>query len=190
VRHSDIHLVNATDVAPLPFHSFLQRLAGGVVVVTAGREDAIAGATVASLTSLSLDPPRLLINLNRQSSPFPLMARDGRFGVNILGSDQQAIANRFSDPLLSGLQRFEGIPWSPGPSGVPLLRHAQVAVECEVDEIIERYAHGIIVGRPLAIELSPRRSSLVYWNGQYVEIDRDADLDLLAEVGIPLAHVR
>jgi flavin reductase (DIM6/NTAB) family NADH-FMN oxidoreductase RutF len=189
MRHPELHLVSATD-ATRHFHLFLQRLAGGVGVVTAGREDAIAGATVASLTSLGVDPPRLLISLSRQSSPFPLIARDGRFGVNILGSDQQAIADRFSNPELLGRERFEGIPWSPGPSGVPLLRHAQVAVECEVDEIIERYAHGIIVGRPLAIELSPRRSSLVYWNGQYVEIDRDADLDLLAEVGIPLAHVR
>jgi flavin reductase (DIM6/NTAB) family NADH-FMN oxidoreductase RutF len=190
MRNPDIHLVNATDAAALHFHLCLRRLAGGVCVVTVGREDAITGVTVASLTSLSVDPPRLLINLSRQSSPFPLIARDGRFGINILGSDQLAIADRFSNPQLSGRQRFEGIPWSPGPSGVPLLKHAQVAVECEVDEIIERYAHGIIVGRPLAIELSPRRSSLVYWNGQYVEIDRDADLDLLAEVSIPLAHVR
>jgi flavin reductase (DIM6/NTAB) family NADH-FMN oxidoreductase RutF len=190
MRHPDIHLVSATDAVPPPFLSFLQRLAGGVGVVTAGREDAIAGATVASLASLGVDPPRLLISLSRQSSPFPLIARDGRFGVNILGSDQQAIAGQFSNPRLSGSERFEGISWSPSPSGLPLLNHAQVAVECEVDEIIERYAHGIIVGRPVAIALSPQRSSLVYWNGQYVEIDRDADLDLLATVGIPLAHVR
>ena len=186
---SDIHLVNETHAA-LHFRSFLQRLAGGVGVVTAGRDDTIAGVTVASFSSLSVNPPRLLISLSRQSSPFPLIARERCFGINILGSDQQPIADRFSNTQLSDRQRFEGILWSPAPSGVPLLKHAQVAVECEVDEIIERYTHAIIVGRPLAIELSPRRSSLVCWNGQYVEIDRDADLDLLAEVSIPLAHVR
>jgi len=189
MARSDIHLVSETHAA-LNFRSVLQRLAGGVGVVTAGRDDTIDGVTVASFTSLSVNPPRLLINLHRQSSLFPLIARDRCFGINILGSDQQAIADRFSSPELSGRQRFEGVVWSPGPTGVPLLKHAQVAVACEVDEIIERYTHAIIVGRPLAIELSPRRSSLVYWNGQYVEIDRDADLDLLAEVSIPLAHVR
>jgi hypothetical protein len=59
-----------------------------------------------------------------------------------------------------------------------------------VEEIIERHSHGIIVGSLLSFELSPRLSGLVYWNGQYIEIDRDRDLDLLAEVSLPLAHVR
>jgi flavin reductase (DIM6/NTAB) family NADH-FMN oxidoreductase RutF len=186
----DTYLVNATDAAALPFHSVLQHLASGVSVVTAGQEDTITGTTVTSLTSLSVNPPRLLITLARQSSPFLTIVRDGYFGINILGSDQQAIADRFSNPRLSGRRRFDGIPWSPGPSGVPLLRQAQAAVECAVDDIIERYEHAIIVGRPLAIAVSPRQSSLVYWNGQYVDINRDADLDLLAAVGIPLAHVR
>jgi len=56
--------------------------------------------------------------------------------------------------------------------------------------IIERHSHGIIVGRLLSMELSHRLSGLVYWNGQYVEIDHDTDWNLLAEVGIPLAHAR
>ena len=59
-----------------------------------------------------------------------------------------------------------------------------------MDEIIERYAHAIIVGRPDSVELAPKLSSLLYWNDQYVEVDRNADLDLLAEVSVPLTHVR
>ena len=70
------------------------------------------------------------------------------------------------------------------------MKHTQAAIECEVDEIIERYERGIIVGRPAVIQLSPRLSSLVFWNGQYLEVDRNTDLDLLAEVSVPLAHVR
>lgn len=70
---------------------------------------------------------------------------------------------------------------------MPLLHHAQAAIECEVDEIIERYDR---VGRQDETDLSPRISSLLYWNEQYVEVVHNDDLDLLADVGIPLAHVR
>jgi hypothetical protein len=63
-------------------------------------------------------------------------------------------------------------------------------MECQVEEIIERYSHGIVVGSLRSFDLSHRLSGLVYWNGQFIEIDHDADLDLLAEVSIPMMHVR
>ncbi|CAL78023.1 putative monooxygenase/flavin reductase-like, FMN-binding [Bradyrhizobium sp. ORS 278] len=183
-----LHLLTAS--TPLHFSSALRRVAAGVSIVTAGHGDDITGVTTASLVSLSVEPPRLMINLGRQSSAFPLIARDGWFGINVLSSDQLALADRFSSPHLVGRQKFDGIEWSRHAAGVPLLQHAQAAIACEVDEIIERYDHAIIVGRPDTIELAPRLSSLLYWNEQYVEVDRNADLDLLAEVGVPPAHVR
>jgi flavin reductase (DIM6/NTAB) family NADH-FMN oxidoreductase RutF len=73
---------------------------------------------------------------------------------------------------------------------VPLLTTALATVECQAEEIMERHSHAIIVGRLLGMELSHGLSGLVYWNGQYVEINHDTDLDLLAEVSIPLAYVR
>lgn len=185
-----LHLVDDKQDLSQSFHAALRRLAGGVSIVTAGRDDDITGVTVASLTSLSIEPPRLLINLSRQSSAFQLISQHRWFGINILGSDQLALADRFSTPDLPGPRRFDGVPWSPGQSGVPLLDHAQASIACEVDEIIERYAHAIIVGRPDDITLAPRLSSLLYWNEQYVEVDRNADLDLLADVSVPPAHVR
>jgi flavin reductase (DIM6/NTAB) family NADH-FMN oxidoreductase RutF len=187
---SNIHLVDETDEIEHQFRSVMRRLAGGVGIVTAGRDDDIAGMTVTSLTSLSASPPRLLVSINRQASSFALIERYRLFGVNILGSDQQELANRFSNGKLEGKQRFEGTTWFPGSSGVPLLGQSLAAVECQVEEVIERYSHGIIVGRLLSVELSHRLSGLVYWNGQHVEIGHDTDWDLLAEVSIPLAHVR
>ena len=186
----DLHLVRERISDPQHVHSALRRVAAGVSIVTAGRGDDITGVTIASLISLSVDPPRLMINLGLQSSAFPLIAHDGWFGVNILGSDQLPLADRFGTPHLSRRQKFDGVGWSRGAAGVPLLQHAQAAIECEVDEIIERYAHAIIVGRPESVELAPRLSGLLYWNEQYVEVDRNADLDLLAEVSVPLNHVR
>jgi len=190
MANADIHLVDETDEIERQFRSLMRRLAGGVAVITAGRGDDITGMTVTSLTSLSATPPRLLVSINRQASSFPLIERHRLFGVNILGSDQQALADRFSNGRLKGSQRFEGTPWTAGASGVPLLTASLATVECRVEEIIERHSHAIIVGRLLEMELSHRLSGLVYWNGQYVEVNHDTDLDLLAEVSIPLAHVR
>jgi flavin reductase (DIM6/NTAB) family NADH-FMN oxidoreductase RutF len=79
---------------------------------------------------------------------------------------------------------------APGSSGIPLLGKSLAAAECEVEEIIERYSHGIIVGRLLNVKLSDQLSGLIYWNGKYVEVDHASDLDRLAEIGIPLARVR
>jgi flavin reductase (DIM6/NTAB) family NADH-FMN oxidoreductase RutF len=187
---ADIHLVDETDEIEHQFRSVMRRLASGVVVITAGGGDDITGMTVTSLTSLSASPPRLLVSINRQASSFPLIERQRVFGVNILGSDQQALADRFSNGRLKGRQRFEGAAWTAGTSGVPLLTESLATVECQVEEIMERHSHAIIVGRLLGMELSHRLSGLIYWNGQYVEINHDTDLDLLAEVSIPLAYVR
>ena len=187
---ADLHLVTESDEVERQFRSVMRRLAGGVSIITAGRGDDITGMTVTSLTSLSASPPRLLVSINRQASAFVSIDRHRLFGVNILGSDQHDIADRFSNGRVKGKQRFEGIEWAPGPSGVPLLSHSLATVECQVEEIIERHSHGIVVGSLLSFELSPRLSGLVYWNGEYIEIDHDTDLDLLAEVSIPLAHVR
>jgi flavin reductase (DIM6/NTAB) family NADH-FMN oxidoreductase RutF len=186
----DIHLVDQTHEIERQFRAVMRRLAGGVCIVTAGRDDDITGMTVTALTSLSADPPRLLVSINRQASSFALIERNRLFGVNILGSDQQELAERFSNGRLKGKQRFEGAAWFAGSSGVPLLAKSVAAVECQVEEIIERHSHAIIVGRLLSMDLPHRLSGLVYWNGQYIEIDRDTDLDRLAEVSIPLAHVR
>ena len=187
---SDIHLVDDASEIERQFRSVMRRLAGGVSIITAGKDDDISGMTVTSLSSLSADPARLLVSINKQASSFALIERYRLFGVNILGSDQQELATRFSNGRLKGSERFEGAEWFPGSSGVPLLRQSLATVECQVEEIIERHSHGIVVGRLLSFDLSHRLSGLVYWNGQYVEIDHDADLDRLAEVSIPLAHVR
>lgn len=190
MSRAELHVVSETDEVEQQFRSVMRRLAGGVSIITAGRGDDITGMTVTSLTSLSATPPRLLVSINRQASSFALIERHRLFGVNILGSYQHDIADRFSDSRLKGSQRFAGIEWTSGHSGLPLLGHSLATMECQVEEIIERHSHGIIVGSLLRFELSPRLSGLVYWNGQYIEIDRDTDLDLLAEVSIPLTHVR
>jgi len=66
---------------------------------------------------------------------------------------------------------------------------ALAAIDCEVEEIIERHSHAILIGRVLDLQRSTRTAALAYWQGQYVAIDRDEDAVKLAEVSLPPPRV-
>jgi flavin reductase (DIM6/NTAB) family NADH-FMN oxidoreductase RutF len=172
------------------FRGAMRHLAGGVSVITVGRGNDITGMTVTSVSSLSVDPPTLLVSINRESSSWPLLKRYGVFGVNILTSDQLEVAERFSGKDgLKGADRFAGARWITRVSGVPLLAGALAAVDCEVEDIVERHSHAIVIGRVLDMQLSPRTAALAYWQGQYIAIDQNEDAIRLAEVSLPVPRL-
>jgi len=174
------------DIAAADFRGAMRHLVGGVSVITVGRGQDISGMTVSSVSSLSIDPPSLIVSINLSSSSWPLLLRDRIFGVNILSADQRDIAERFTGRNgAKGRDRFEGAVWTTAQTGVPLLADALVAADCEVEEIIERHSHGIVIGRVRDLIISSRATALAYWHGDYVSIGRDEDVVKLAEVGVP-----
>lgn len=174
------------EASPDDFRGAMRHLVGGVSVITTGRGADVTGMTVTSVSSLSIDPPTLFVSVNRASSTWPVLKRHGFFGVNILTSDQLDIAERFSGrDGLKGRERFAGGGWVSGISGAPLLAGALAAIDCEVEEVIERHSHAIVIGRVRDLMLSKRESALGYWHGRYVAIDRDEDIARLAAVGVP-----
>jgi flavin reductase (DIM6/NTAB) family NADH-FMN oxidoreductase RutF len=177
------------DIAAADFRGAMRHLVGGVSVITVGQGQDISGMTVSSVSSLSTDPPSLIVSINRTSSSWPLLLRDRIFGVNILTADQLDIAERFTGKNgAKGRDRFEGAVWTTAKTGVPLLVDALVAADCEVEEIIERHSHGIVIGRVRDLIVSTRTAALAYWQGQYVSINRDEDVVKSAEVGVPTAR--
>ncbi|WP_407166932.1 flavin reductase family protein [Bradyrhizobium sp. ORS 111] len=177
--------VSATD-----FRGAMRHLTSGVTVITAGRGGEISGMTVTSVSSLSVDPPSLIVSINRAASSWPLIARHGVFGVNILTADQLDIAERFTGKGgLKGAERFAGAEWTTRASGVPLLIGALAAIDCQVEETIERHSHAIVIGRVLDVIASQRTAALAYWHGEYVAIDKEEDAARLAEVSLPSRHV-
>jgi flavin reductase (DIM6/NTAB) family NADH-FMN oxidoreductase RutF len=174
------------EVSSSDFRNAMRQLTGGVSVITAGRGRDVSGMTVTSVSSLSVDPPALIVSINRESSSWPLVKRYGFFGVNILTSDQIDIAERFTGKGgLKGADRFAGAHWTTRASGVPLLADALAAIDCEVEDIVERHSHAIVIGLVLDVMVSARTAALVYWQRQYVAIDRDEDALRLAEVSVP-----
>jgi flavin reductase (DIM6/NTAB) family NADH-FMN oxidoreductase RutF len=177
---------NDRDVSSADFRGAMRQLTGGVSVITVGRASDITGMTVTSVSSLSVDPPTLIVSINREASSWPLLRRYGCFGVNILTADQLDVAERFAGKDgLKGADRFTGTQWTTRVSGVPLMTAALAAIDCEVEEIVERHSHAIVIGRVLDLQLSPRTAALAYWQGQYVAIDQNEDAIRLAEVCLP-----
>jgi len=176
------------DVSPADFRGAMRHLLGAVSVITVGRGEDITGMTVTSMSSLSVDPPSLVVAVNRAASSWPLLKQYGFFGVNILSAEQREIAERFSGKGgLKGAARFAGAEWTARAPGAPLLVGALAAIDCEVEEIIERHSHGIVIGRVRDVQLAPAGAALAYWHGEYLAIDRDDDIARLAEVSVPRA---
>jgi len=140
----------------------------GVTVVTAEAEDGERrGFTANSFTSVSLDPPLILVCIGRGSTSLPLFSRVDRFAVNILADDQRAVSGAFAS---KGEDKFRGIDWSPGPFGSPILSGAAAWLECAVHDRIEAGDHILLIGRVLAFEHTAR-TPLGYHGGNYVSFD-------------------
>ncbi len=171
------------------FRGAMRHLAGGVSVITVGRDRDISGMTVTSVSSLSIEPATLTVSVNRESSSWPLLRRHGAFGVNILNADQLGVAERFAGKDgVKGADRFAGAKWRTGLSGTPLLEGALAAIDCEVEDVFERHSHAIVIGRVLDVRTSDLAGALIYWQGQYVAVDGDEDVRKMAEVSMPTAR--
>ena len=168
------------------FAHAMRQLASGVSIITAGTGSDRVGMTATAVTSLSAVPPTLIVCLNRTSSAGPQIAESRSFAVNILAADQIEIGERFAGKGgHKGAARFAVGGWSTGVSGAPVLAGALASIECELEEMIERHTHAILIGRVVHTATLPRKASLAYWQGSYVAIDRDEDLVRLAEVSVP-----
>jgi flavin reductase (DIM6/NTAB) family NADH-FMN oxidoreductase RutF len=181
----------ARDASSDDFRGAMRHLVGAVSVITVGRGDDITGMTVTSVSSLSLEPPSLIVGVNRASSTWPLLQRYGHFGVNILNANQLEIAENFSGKGgLKGAERFAGAQWTSRSPGAPLLAGALAAIDCEVEYIAERHSHAIVIGRVRDLKLSERSSALAYWRGRYVAMDQDEDIALLAQASFPIPRLK
>ena len=126
----------------------MRSLASGVSLITHGAGPEMTGMTATSVTALSADPPTLIVCVNRSASLYVGLRRDATFGVNLLAADHQPIADRFAGRTgAKGRERFVDPGWVTTEYGAPLLVGALAALECEVEETIERHTHVIVIGR-------------------------------------------
>lgn len=130
------------------FKQAMRNLAGGVAIVATGSAGNRTGLTVTAVTSVSTEPPCLLVCVNKSSLSHDAILANGRFSVNLLGTQHEALAMRFAGMCgLSGAARFEGSNWESGRTGSPFLTEAICAMDCEILMHQAVGSHGIFIGR-------------------------------------------
>lgn len=159
------------EVSPGELKAAMRQLAGGVSVVTAGFDEGRTGATVTSATALSVEPPTIIVNINRGSSVWSAISRHNHFCVNVLSSGHQSIADRFAGKGgIKGVERYADAEWYALESGALALAGALASVDCAVEDVIERHTHAIVIGRVLKI-VTGSGEPLLYHNGGYCLLD-------------------
>jgi len=153
------------------FTNALRALVGNCSVITVGDGDDVSGLVVTSAISLSAEPPLLLACVNRASSSWPLLEKYRRFGWSSLGAEHQKVAENFSGfGGVKGAKRYEGAEWEVAQTGALLLKGAPAAFDCEVEEMIDRATHSIVIGRVRSIQACENTGALVYWNGAFMPL--------------------
>ena len=154
--------------------------ATGVTVVTTLEGERPHGITVNALSSVSLEPPLVMVALDRGRRITPLVQAHGRFAVSILGEGQQALSDCFAGaPVIPDREAFCGAAWTPGSGGLPLLDGAIATLECTVTGVVPAGDHDLFVARVDAVAADGGSSMpLLYFRRRYLRIERAQALDL------------
>jgi flavin reductase (DIM6/NTAB) family NADH-FMN oxidoreductase RutF len=156
-------------VDPSDFRAVLGRFASGITVITArDAEGRDAGMTVSAFSSLSLEPPLILVCVDRAASAGPVIEAASHFAVNILSDEQEALSRRFSQ---KGVDRFEGVGFARSPHGPALLEGALATLECRVAARHPGGDHTILVGEVLDASMHEGHPLLYYRSG-YRRLER------------------
>lgn len=144
--------------------------ATGVTIITSLDETGKRiGLTANSFTSVSLDPPLLLVCPANGASALPGLRAAGRFAVNVLAESSQPIADRFTRKDIDRFAEADWLDWD----GMPILAEAKAAFACTLHADHDGGDHRIIVGRITHFGLNPARESLLYLHGRYQRIGRE-----------------
>lgn len=160
-----------TAVPDAVFRDVIGRFASGVTVITTAVGGTDFGTTASAVSSLSMDPPMLLVCLNRTSDTRSAILEAGTFGVNILAEHQGQIATQFAR---KGQDKFREVGIDHGRTGVPLVRDALAHIECEVEETATGGTHTVFLAR--VKEASGREGApLTYFRGRFGRLESALD---------------
>ena len=156
------------------FRQVIGNFMSGVVVITTELDGVLHGMTVSAVSSLSLDPPMLLVCLNSRSGTQEAVRRAERFAVNILAEHQGHLAERFASS--GSADKFVGVEIETGRTGAPLLCGALAAVECRVAEVVTGGTHRVFLGEVVHAQTT-QGSPLAYFRGKFgkFELAQDAE---------------
>ncbi|MGZ4980093.1 MAG: flavin reductase family protein [Methylobacter sp.] len=151
------------------FKKAMQLWASGVTVVTTHSEKfGLQGMTVTAFSSVSINPPQVLVCINKSADTGTGIQESQRFAVNVLSSTQQDVSNQFAGGS-SQQQRFENTRWTMGITDTPILDNSIMSLECKVIDKVFAGTHWIIIGE---VQESVCRGGdpLLYFQGAYQQL--------------------
>jgi len=156
-------------VDPSLFKQALAQWASGVTIVTTKTAAGYAGMTASAFSSVSADPPIILVCINQSAESCALVAEAGYFAVNILESGQQDASNRFAS-FKDKETRFDAVAWSAAPSGAPFLDESMCSLDCKVVNQVQAGSHIVFFGEVQHV-VNRDGNPLLYYRGGYRGIE-------------------
>jgi flavin reductase (DIM6/NTAB) family NADH-FMN oxidoreductase RutF len=143
----------AAGIDPARFRDALAQFATGVTVVTTlDRDGEPRGFTANSFTSVSLDPPLVLVCVSRRVNSYPVLTQSGGFVVNILAQGQRQLSQRFAS---KEPDKFAGVAWAPSATGAPILDGALAWLECLPWRRVTAGDHVVLIGEVVDLGVNP-----------------------------------
>lgn len=152
-------------IDPDAFKKALRGWASGVTVVTSRSGEKVHGMTVSAFSSVSADPPLVLVCANRGSTTHGIIEEGGVFAVNILAEHQQDVSNVFASSKYED-SRLERVGWTEGATGAPIIDEALASLECRVRSAHHEGSHTIYIGQVESVHASDA-DPLLYYKGGY-----------------------
>lgn len=155
---------------PGSFRAAMRHVPTGVTVVTSIKDGEPRGITINAFTSVSADPPMVLVCVNREARSYLYISTSRIFSVNVLESRQRELAERFAGKIRE--RQFDDIEYRLGATGAPVFPGSVAHFDCEVDEEHHAGTHSIFVGRVVKTGFRPGRP-LGYFNGGFHDFGID-----------------
>jgi flavin reductase (DIM6/NTAB) family NADH-FMN oxidoreductase RutF len=152
------------------YRSLIGRFATGVTVVTTNVGGRLHGMTANAVCSLSLEPLKLLVCVDRTSNCHQQMLRAEAFGLSVLAADQEEISNLFARTTEPTEGSLLGVEYRLGSLGEPLIENALVHLECRLAERIDGGDHIIVIGDVIAGERIREAEPLLFYGGRYARL--------------------
>lgn len=145
----------------------MQRVPAPVTVVTAAGANDARGATIGSFTSVSLDPPLVSFNVDRESQMHDVLKHTGHFAVHLLSDEQSELCSHFAIPDQAGADQLADVAHRTDEHGTPILEAAPSVLYCRWHEAFRAGDHTIVVGRVTALEERTEASPILYYEQEY-----------------------
>ena len=156
------------DALRTQFRDAMSRLGAAVNIITTAGPAGRAGFTASAVCSVTDDPAMLLVCINRSSRAYPYVIQNGVMCVNVLGGPHRPVSDSFAGFTTTTMdERFGTGSWTVLSTGAPALEGASAAVDCVIEDVVEKGTHSVLFGTVKAIALGHSESGLIWWGRDY-----------------------